>query len=242
MLETVREYSTELLATVGRGARLRDRHLEWFLHRSKARAVLAREHDAAWLERIELEHDNYRAALTCAHDGDVERELRLANALRYFWRVRGYVVEGRRRLEAAVELLGPGRPGLRARTLGEAGMMAFTGGDYKRSRELWTEALPLIEAFGEPREIARANFELGAWARARGTCRGTVALYEAASRGSSDATTPRDTRPMLANLAVVVPGDSVSPEGPRGIRSRRSSCRSGAATRRRSRSRTLNMA
>ena len=63
-----------------------------------------RNTDREWLDRIELEHDNFRTALDHAiATGDAERELRLANALRYFWRVRGYVVEGRRRLEAAVE-------------------------------------------------------------------------------------------------------------------------------------------
>ena len=114
--------------------------------------------DAAWLDRVALDHDNYRAALRmpALAIGDAERELRLATALRYFWRVRGYVDEGRHRLDEAVELLRDVAPALRARTLGEAGVMAFAGGDFERSRELWTRCSRSIEQLGEPRR-ARAR-------------------------------------------------------------------------------------
>jgi tetratricopeptide (TPR) repeat protein len=166
-----------------------------------------RDTDAAWLERVAADHDNYRAALTYARAiGDVERELRLANALRYFWRVRGYVEEGRRRLEAAVEISADVDPALRARTLGEAGVMAFAGGDYARSRELWTEALPIVERLEEPREIARSLGELGACDAAQGDLRSAVPLYEASLAKLHTTDDVHGIGVMLANLAAAYEG------------------------------------
>ena len=208
MLETVREYSAELLATSGAEAAVRDRHLDWFLHEAEGEGVYWRRNtDAAWLERVETDHDNYRAALTYARSaGDAARELRLANALRYFWRVRGYVGEGRRRLEAAVELSERVEPALRARTLGETGVMAFAAGDYGRARELWSAALPIFEQFGVPREIARSLGELGACNAAEGDMRGAVPLYEAALTKLGETDDVHGIGVMLANLAAAYEG------------------------------------
>ena len=205
MLETVREYATELLEASSEEREIRDRHLGWFLALVEGDELYwQRQMDAPWLDRIELEHDNYRAAFEHALAiGDAERELRLANALRYFWRVRGYVVEGRRRLEAAVERSREVEPALRARTLGEAGVMAFTGGDYDRSRDLWVEALPLIEALGEPRELARAHFELGAWAHAKNDLPEARRLYESALEALTAVDDPIAHATLLSNLAIV---------------------------------------
>ncbi len=205
MLETVREYAAELLAGSEEEPEVRDRHLDWFLALVEGEGLYwQRNTDREWLDRIELEHDNYRAALDHAiATGDAQRELRLANALRYFWRVRGYVVEGRRRLEAAVERSDSVEPKLRARTLGEAGIMAFTGGDYERCRELWLQALPLIEEVGEPREIARAHFELGAWAHAQGELPEASRRYETAREALSEVDDAIGQATVLGNLAVV---------------------------------------
>ncbi|HET9287244.1 MAG TPA: BTAD domain-containing putative transcriptional regulator [Gaiella sp.] len=208
MLETVREYATELLAASADEGAVRDRHLDWFLRHVEGEGVYWRRNtDAAWLERVALDHDNYRAALSHARaTGDAERELRVANALRYFWRVRGYVEEGRRRLEEAVVLSTGVEPALRARTLGETGVMAFAGGDYPRSRELWNEALPILERLGEPREIARAFGELGACGAAEGDLRGAVPLYEAALEKLSETDDLHGIGVMHANLAAAYEG------------------------------------
>ena len=106
MLETMREYATAQLSASGSERAVRDRHLGWFLHSAEGDDVYwRRSSDGAWLDRIAADHDNFRSALAHARAvDDVEREIRLANALRYFWRVRGYVEEGRRRLEEALEL------------------------------------------------------------------------------------------------------------------------------------------
>ena len=223
MLETVREYAAELLASSERGvARSATGTSVGSSPWSRARGCTGSgTRIREWLDRIELEHDNYRAALDHASAvGDAQRELRLANALRYFWRVRGYVVEGRRRLEAAVERSDSVEPKLRARTLGEAGIMAFTGGDYERSRELWIEALPLIEEIGEPREIARAYFELGAWAHAQREAARGEATIRGGARGARGGRRPDRGGDGAREPGGRVPGDRGAGPRPRGIRGR----------------------
>jgi tetratricopeptide (TPR) repeat protein len=208
MLESVREYAVELLSSTGEGPVVRDRHLDWFLRHAEGDDVYWRRNtDAEWLARVEADHDNYRAALAHARAiGDNERELRLANALRYFWRVRGYVEEGRRRLEDALSLADGVEPALRARTLGEAGQMAFAGGDYARSRELWTEARPILEQLGDPRELARGLGELGACSAAEGDYRAAVPLYEASLSKLGETDDSHGIGVMLANLAAAYEG------------------------------------
>jgi tetratricopeptide (TPR) repeat protein len=205
MLETIREFAAELLASSGDERVVRDRHVTWFLRLVEQEGPYwQRTLDGSWLELVELEHDNMRAALAHARSvGDAEREIRLANALRYFWRVRGYVEEGRRRLDEAVELSDGVAPALRARVLGEAGVMAFAGGDYGRSRALWSEALPILETVGDQRELGRALGELGTCSHAEGDLDAAVPYYEASGEALAKSDDVTSQGVVLANLAAI---------------------------------------
>ncbi len=204
MLETVREYTGELLAASGNEREVRDRHLDWLLTLVEGDTLLRhRVMDASWLDRIELEHDNVRAGFAHAEAiGDVERELRLATAMRYFWRVRGYVEEARHRLERGVELSDRVDDALRARTLAEAGVTAFAAADPERSRELWLEALPLFERLDDRREAARALMEIGATWHAEGDLDRAVEYYESSRQALADVD-ENATGVVLANLGAV---------------------------------------
>ena len=206
MLETVREYAAEVLAASGDERGVRDRHLAWLLSMVQGAGVYwHRLMDAAWLDRVELEHDNIRAAFAHAEAvGDAEQELRLAVTMRYFWRVRGYAEEGRRRLERGVAL-SPGIDDieLRARTLGEAGVMAFVAGDQERSRALWLEALPLFETVDNRREMGRAQLEIGASWHAEDELSRALEHYEAARAAFVDVDDPNAMGVILANLGAV---------------------------------------
>ncbi len=204
MLETVREYAAELLAASGKEREVRDRHLDWLLAMVEGEGVYwQRIMDAPWLDRVELEHDNARAAFSHAEAvGDVQREIQLATAMRYFWRVRGYVEEGRRRLERGVELSPAVDDELRARTLGDAGVMAFAGADHERSRALWLEALSLFERAGNRRETGRARMELGATWHAEGDLPRAIEYYEAA-RATLMEVDKNAAGVVLANLGAV---------------------------------------
>ena len=205
MLETVREYAAELLTASGEERAIRDRHLDWLLGLVEGEGLYwQRLMDADWLDEVEVEHDNIRAAF--AHGeatGDAERELRLATGMRYFWRVRGYVEEGQQRLERGVELSPAVDDELRARALAEAGVMAFVAGDQERSRARWLEALPLFEQLGSAREVARARMELGTTWHVENDLPRALEYYEAARDALAGIDDPNAMGVVLANLGAV---------------------------------------
>jgi predicted ATPase/DNA-binding CsgD family transcriptional regulator len=100
LLETIREYALEKLVNAGESEQLRDRHLALFLSRAEeASPKLGEAYQQLWLNWLESERDNLRAALVWSlEDGGVSRRvesgLRIASALVRFWEIRGSVQEG----------------------------------------------------------------------------------------------------------------------------------------------------
>src|SRR5207248_3040131 len=104
LLETVRQYAQEKLLAAGESDAIHERHLSYLLKLAEeAEPHLASAEQTAWLESLEAEHDDFRAALEWSEKKDKARGLRLAGALWRFWYVRGYVREGRERLGAALQ-------------------------------------------------------------------------------------------------------------------------------------------
>ena len=107
LLETIREYALERLAESGEETHVRQRHAEYYLSLAKeADPHLRTAEQLAWLERLEEERGNFRAALKWFVDicGDIEQGTRLAGALGWFWNMRSYVSEGRGWLERVLPL------------------------------------------------------------------------------------------------------------------------------------------
>ena len=96
LLETIRVYALEKLREAGEATRLRDRHLDLFLARSEeAMPKQFEAYQQLWLNWLEAEHDDLRAALSWALESKrIETGLRLASALTYFWEIHSYVQEG----------------------------------------------------------------------------------------------------------------------------------------------------
>jgi predicted ATPase/transcriptional regulator with XRE-family HTH domain/Tfp pilus assembly protein PilF len=170
MLETLREYALDRLIDAGEADAFRRRHGEYFLTLAEeAEPDLNGALQPIWLDRLEREHDNLRAALAWfAEQNAPEESLRLAGALWRFWEVRGPVREGRRWLEAALAAGGGAPPQLRAKALNAAGNLAFDEDDYARATVLHQESLTLRRAAGDRAGIAAALSSLGHVAQRQG--------------------------------------------------------------------------
>ena len=116
MLETIREYALERLDERGDGEVVRRRHAGFYvLLAEQAEPALRGPEQVSWLDRLDAELANIRAALTWATEsGEAEIGLRIGAALWRFWHMRGSLAEGRDRLERLLALnSGSSAPGLR---------------------------------------------------------------------------------------------------------------------------------
>ena len=165
MLETIRAYAFERLVERGEAEELGRRHAEHFaaLAEEAEMKVLRGDEQAAWIERVDSEHDNLRAALTWAHDaGDAALELRLAGALRGFWYVRSYLGEGRRWYAQALAAEGHQPPELRAKALRGAMSLAHRQGRFDDAQRYADEALVLYREIGDDEGVQTALNNLAA--------------------------------------------------------------------------------
>ncbi len=96
MLETIREYGLEQLKALADADAARRMHFEYFLTLAEtAEPELSGPDQGVWLDRLEIEHDNVRAALDWGVErNEAEVALRLAAGLWRFWLVRGHFTEG----------------------------------------------------------------------------------------------------------------------------------------------------
>ena len=171
MLETVHEFAREKLQESAEAGEIKRTHAEYFLTLAEeAYPELKGANQLEWLERLEAEHDNMRAALSWALERkEAEVALRLGGALWWFWFVRGYHSEGRRWLQEALAIEVRGSPEVRAMALAGIGRLALDQGDLDRAQEACEEGLELLA--NEARETSEAKLwlleRLGwvAWAR-----------------------------------------------------------------------------
>jgi predicted ATPase/DNA-binding CsgD family transcriptional regulator len=156
MLETIREYGGEQLAACRELERARGRHAMHFLALAeKAEPLLRGSDQGVWLNRLESEHDNLRAALTwcLTRPGRAGDAVRLAGALHWFWYLRGHYREGRHWLEEAVGAAI--EPSLaRAKALAGSGVLAFPHGDFTGGRDRLRESIAIGRALGDPGTVA----------------------------------------------------------------------------------------
>jgi predicted ATPase/class 3 adenylate cyclase len=164
MLETVHEFAREKLKESAEAEEINRAHAQYFLTLAEeANPELKGANQLEWLERLEAEHDNMRAALTWAlKRKEVEVALRLGGALWWFWSMRGYHSEGRRWLEEALAMDGRVSPEVRAMALAGVGELAFDQGDLDRAKEACQEGLELLE-HEEGREAREAKLNLLVW-------------------------------------------------------------------------------
>jgi predicted ATPase/DNA-binding SARP family transcriptional activator len=168
-LETLREYAAEQLPVDERDALAR-RHAQFFLRLAETAACeLARPDQGLWLDRLEREHDNMRAALEWAVEaGEAELGLRLASALEGFWCPRGYYKEGLAWILRLLAHPGAAAPtAARAHALGTAGGLSALQGDEEAAQALYEESLSISRRLDDRAGIAKMLRGLGslAWNR-----------------------------------------------------------------------------
>ena len=158
MLETVRAYAADRLAEAGESPDVAGRHAEWFTALAEsAEPGLTGSDQQCWLERLDADHANLRAALDwAAADGDPVLALRLSGALTLWWRVRGYFSEGRGYLDAALARDAGAPAEVRAKALWGAGFLALMLGDTAVAMAALPEAADLYRSVEDLRGWARS--------------------------------------------------------------------------------------
>jgi predicted ATPase/class 3 adenylate cyclase len=206
MLETIREFALEKLEESADAEAIKRVHAEYYLALAEqAEPRLWGPEDAAWLERLEQEHDNMRAALSWALEHDVaELALKLSGALQWFWNMAGYYGEGRSWLEAALAGNGRTTAEARAKVLEGLGWLANQQGDLDRAEAAAEEGLKLCAEAGLG-EVVAADLQnvLGDGARHRGDYEGATEILEQSLALHRAARDTRGVAWSLGNLANV---------------------------------------
>ncbi|HLO27767.1 MAG TPA: tetratricopeptide repeat protein [Anaerolineales bacterium] len=165
MLELLREFGLDQLKTSGEEETIRRHHANFFLRLAEqAEAKLERSEQVEWINRMEDEHGNLRAALEWSQtaQGAGEICLRLAGSLGYFWEARGYFSEGRERLSAVLSIeAAQGRTAARAKLLTRNAELAYRQSDYAATVELAEESLAIYRELGDKQGIASVLIKLG---------------------------------------------------------------------------------
>jgi predicted ATPase/class 3 adenylate cyclase len=106
MLETIRQYAEFKMYASEEVDDVKNRHRDWFMQLAEtAEPKLRTGEQLPWLNRLEMEHDNLRAAIKWAiEQKHVEQALRIPSALAYFWEIHGHGEEGRNWLDEALKL------------------------------------------------------------------------------------------------------------------------------------------
>jgi predicted ATPase/class 3 adenylate cyclase len=208
MLETIRRFALEKLGERDDARDLQRRHaIHYLALAERAEPGLRGPAQRAWLNRLEVDHDNLRAALSWSREtGSAEVGLRLAAALWRFWRLH-HLTEGSRTLETILGVGKTGSTSLRTRTLLGASRLAMDEGDLERTLARADEALVAARALGAAREIAAATENLGLMMIVTGSTARALTLLEdsvARFRALGDRVGTADALNNLANALLAV--------------------------------------
>jgi len=192
LLETIREYAAERLASGGAAEEFRRSHAEHFLElANQARPDFIRfswEKQREGLALLDSERDNLHAAMQWTLGAASDLALPLACALRTYWNIRGYRRQGLEWLEQALAL--PQRntpPQVRAEAAAAAALFARLAGDFARAQRLAEEAIAVGRSADLPVAVATGLNVLvtlaglaGDFDRARVLCEQSVAVAQEA--------------------------------------------------------------
>ena len=184
MLQVVREYALERLDESGEHDAVCRRHAAAYVALAEVAEpdyFGARQKET--LDRLELDHDNFRSALDYViGSGDAESAMRLGWSLWRFWQMRGHLHEGRALLERILAM--PGASDHRQRrmkALEALGGIVYWQGDMPGAQVYYDECLEEARASGDKRALTNAlyNASFPVLVSRRDTARGRALLEEA---------------------------------------------------------------
>jgi predicted ATPase len=164
LLETVRQYGRERLAQAAEAIEVRNRHQAWCVALAEqAEGQIRGPYQRDWLERLEAEHDNLRAALTWSREDSkgADAMLRITGALLWFWWLRGYLSEARGWYEEALKHRGDASSVLLPKIY--EGLMHYSWrlGNDERAKVLGEEGLAIARQLNDKRSSAYLLANLG---------------------------------------------------------------------------------
>jgi len=200
MLDTVRQYAAERLSEASEEDDVRCRHTDHFLALAEhAASFRARPSQAFWLERLEADHDDLRAALQWCQAHDRERWVRLALALAWFWMFRGHLSEGRESVQGVLSEPSLSSPN-QAWALYWLARMAYWQGEYTLARELGERSLACFRELAEDVQGGWVLSLLGSINMYAGDDERARACLEEVLATASDDEVRRDAEMVLGEL------------------------------------------
>lgn len=206
LLETIRQYGAERLLEAAEAARLRARHAKTFAELvATAEPEILGPEQATWVNCLEQEHDNLRAALDWARSepSGVAAGVGLAGALWRFWWIRGHLSEGRGWLEQLLAMGGDAPADARAKALNGAGNLAYAQGDYARARTMHEQCLALGRELGDARGVANSLNNLAVVAQALGDYPRAAEFHEQSLEQRRELGDKRGIAMSLNNLGAI---------------------------------------
>ena len=177
LLETIREYALERLGAEHDEAAARRRHAQYFVDLAvRAKPNLRGAEAAPWLEQLDAEQDNVRAALDWAFDNEPDAFVSAADALYSYWYFRGHYREGLRAFDRARTVAADGATRADALKLGAA--LAFACGEFSLARPRIDEALLFYRSVDDTVNSVRALTLLGTIATNEGDHERAIELLE----------------------------------------------------------------
>ena len=186
MLETIREFAEERLAESGETEVLWRKHTAYFLSLAEtAERMLGSHEEHSWLDRVEAENYNFRAALQRSlARSDPETAIRIVAGIQWYWYQHGHL-RGGYHWAHKVLTRGVSLPAyLRAKVLSAAAVFSDHQGERQRAMALSAECLALFRDLGDAQGCAgqllfqgSIALDQGDYARARSLCEESIALY-----------------------------------------------------------------
>jgi non-specific serine/threonine protein kinase len=182
-LETIRQYARERFSSSGDYIGIQWSHAQFFAGLAEAGDPnLHMTYDGAWVQQIEREHENIRAALTwCISTDELDLGLRLARSVVPFWYVRGYMSDAWTWVEPLIMATRDRPPTtLRIDVLTRVGGVLRALAWYSRAQACFSEALNDARALNYLRGESAALDGLGVLASQRGDLETAQSHYQEA--------------------------------------------------------------